>query len=59
MPMTQKELEQIQNERLYDLLKIKKMNGSIANPALDDAISRARAVMSEEQIAWVEKNVNA
>ena len=59
MPMTQKELEQMQNERLFDLLKIKKMNGGHNNPALEDAISRARAVMSEEQIAWVEKNVNA
>ena len=58
MPVTQKELEQIQNERLFDLLRIKAANGDKNNPVLEDAINRARAVMSEEQIAWVEKNVN-
>ena len=58
MPVSQKELEQIQNERLFDLLKIKMQNGDRENSALEDAISRARAVMTEEQIAWVEKNVN-
>ena len=57
MPVTQKELEQIQNERLFDLLKIKMYSSDKENPALQDAIRRARAVMSEEQIAWVEKNL--
>ena len=55
--MSQKELEQIQNERLFDLLKIEMNNEGKKNTVLEDAISRARAVMSEEQIAWVEKNV--
>lgn len=60
MPVTQKELEQLQNERLFDLLKIRAaMKESAENAALKDAIHRAKAVMSEEQIAWVEKNVNA
>ena len=60
MPMTQKELEQMQNERLFDLLKIRAAMGEgVENKALKDAISRAKSVMSEEQIAWVEKNVNA
>ena len=57
--MTHKKLEQMQNEWLFDLLKIKQNNGDMENPVLDDVINRARAVMSEEQIAWVEKIVNA
>ena len=58
MPASQKELEQIQNERLFDLLKIKKANGDKENLVLEDAINRAMASMTEEQIAWVEKLVN-
>ena len=57
MPNT-KELDKELAERLFDLLKIKKANGKVTNIALDDAISRAMAAMSEEQIAWVEKLVN-
>ena len=60
MPVTQKELEQTQNEWLFDLLKIKAaMKEGVENAALKDAICRAKSVMTEEQIAWVEKNVNA
>ena len=56
MPTT-KELDKEIPERLYDLLKIKKFNGDKENEALEDAICRAMAPMSEEQIAWVEKLV--
>ena len=54
-----KKLEQIQNERLFDLLKIKKSNGDNVNLTLDDAIKRAKASMSKEQIEWVESLVES
>ena len=58
MPVTNKELDKEYAERLFNLLKIKKANGDAKNQILDDYISMTMAAMSEEQIAWVEKNVN-
>jgi hypothetical protein len=53
MPTTA-EIKKDQNEKLHDLLVIKK------NPKkLDEIISRTRAGMSKEEIAWVEKEVDA
>ena len=57
MPNT-KELDRELIERLYDLLEIQKMNQGKEVAGLDRAIRRAKAPMSEEQIAWVEKLVN-
>ena len=53
-----KELDRELVERLYDLLVIKAANEGIKVKELDRAITRAKAPMSEEQIAWVEKLVN-
>ena len=54
---TPKEIDKELMERLYDLLLIEKANpGSVVNE-LDKAISRAKAPMTKEQIAWVESLV--
>ena len=53
MPNT-RELDRELTERLYDLLKIKNANSGMKNSALEDAIKRAKASMTKEQIAWVE-----
>ena len=55
---TPKELDKELMERLYDLLVIEKANPGITVNELAKAISRAKAPMTEEQIAWVEKLVN-
>ena len=54
MPNT-KEIDKELMERLYDLLIIKKANPGVTVNELDRAISRAKAPMTVEQIAWVEK----
>ena len=56
MPNT-KELDRELVERLYDLLVIKAANAGVKVKELDNAVIRAKAPMSEEQIAWVEKLV--
>ena len=53
MPST-KELDKEMMERLYDLMVLKAMNQSLKIKGLNDAIIRAKAPMSKEQIAWVE-----
>ena len=55
---TEKELNKELIERLYDLLEIRNLNQNLDVKGLDRAIRRAKAPMSEEQIAWVEKLVN-
>lgn len=55
---TPKEIDKELMERLYDLLVIQKANPNIKINELDKAISRAKASMTAEQIAWVEKLVN-
>jgi hypothetical protein len=56
---TERELTAIQNERLYDLLELKKecVEQEIKLALLDKKIRRAISVMSEKDIAWVEKSV--
>ena len=53
---TPKEIEREQTDRLHELLLIKK-HSKEKNIVLDMAISRAKATMSKESIAWVEKNI--
>ena len=53
MPST-KELDKEMMERLYDLMVLKAMNPSLKIQGLSDAIIRAKAPMSAEQVAWVE-----
>ena len=55
---TPKEIEKEQADRLHELLQIKqeiKKHGSLKT--LNMAITRAKATMAKESIAWVEKNV--
>ena len=54
---TPKEIDREQTDRLYELLLVKKHNKKVKNKVLDRAIGRAKATMSEELIAWVEKQV--
>ena len=58
MPST-KEIDKEMIDRLLELIVIKSalnaLNPSIELKELDRAILRAKAPMSEEQIAWVEK----
>jgi len=58
MPNT-KELDRELMERLYDLLVIKRANPDTTVNELERAICRAKAPMTEEQIAWVEKLASA
>lgn len=55
---TPKEIDRELVERLYDLLVIKKANPGITVNELDKAIRRAKAPMTADQIAWVEKLAN-
>jgi hypothetical protein len=56
---TERELTAIQNERLFDLLLLKKecIQQGVILALLDVQIKRAASVMSEKDIAWVEKSV--
>jgi len=56
---TPKEINKESAERLFDLLVIEKLNAGKEVAGLATAIARARASMSEEIIAWVEKQVAA
>ena len=59
MMSTNLEIQEKTNERLYDLLMIKKDNGDFVNKRLDDAIARTKAAMTKEAIAWVEQQAGA
>ena len=52
-----KELDRELVERLFDLMVLKALNTGTKVKGLESAIIRAKAPMSEEQIAWVEKLV--
>jgi len=56
---TPKEIDRDLVDRLYELLMIEKANKGTTVLRLEDAISRAKAPMTKEQIAWVEHLVNA
>ena len=55
---TPKEIDREQADRLYELLSIRKDNKGTENKTLDKAIGRAKATMTKESIAWVEKQVD-
>ena len=55
---TPKEIDKEQANRLHELLIIKKHNKGHENMLLDIAISSAKAAMTKEAIAWVEKNIS-
>lgn len=52
-----KEIQIIQNDRLFGLLKLKKINDkhNIHVKELNNLILEAKVSMSKEDIAWVEK----
>ena len=52
-----KEIDRDQADRLYELLMIKKYSKGQKNIMLSSAINRAKATMTKEAIAWVEKHV--
>ena len=54
---TPKEIDKEQADRLHELLMIKKYSKDLENIMLDTAISRAKATMTKEAIAWVEKQI--
>ena len=54
---TPKAIDKEQADRLYELLLIKKDNKRVKNKSLSMAIGRAKATMTKEAIAWVEKHV--
>ena len=53
------ELEQFYRDRLFELLVLEKNNVGITINGLDLVIAKAKAPMTEESIAWVEKLVNS
>ena len=53
------ELDQIYKDRLFDLLKLQKDNQGTKINGLDGMIARAKAPMTEESIAWVEKLISS
>ena len=46
-----------QRKRLYQLLKIKKVNPNQNINEIDSMINAAEAEMEEEDVAWVEKKI--
>ena len=54
---SQAETDQVQKDRLFDLLKLKNENEGYNVVGLDELIARAKAPMTVESIAWVEKLV--
>lgn len=46
-----------QRKRLYQLLKLKKVNPSHKINEIDDMINAVEAEMEEEDVAWVEKKI--
>ena len=53
------ELDQIYKDRLFDLLKLEKDNQGKTVTGLNVLIAKAKAPMTEESIAWVEKLVSS
>ena len=54
---TNAELQMIHREKLYDLLILRKQNPDREVNGLEAQIARAEAIMSEEDVAWVEKKI--
>lgn len=53
------ELDQLYKDRLFDLLKLEKDNLGNKVAGLDVLIAKAKAPMTAESIAWVEKLINS
>lgn len=56
---TNNELQSNQRELLFKLLRLEKRNPDVAIVGLKDEILEIKAVMSQEDIAHVEKIVNS
>ena len=56
--MIAREIDRDSCDRLFDLLSIEKANEGSKVKKLSETINRAKASMTKEQIAWVEKLVN-
>ena len=54
---TNLEVQTVQKERLFTLLKLKIRNKDKEINELDDMIIAAKAVMTQEDVAWVEKMI--
>ena len=52
---TKAEVRRWQNERLFDLLKLKRDNDGVEIKGLDNMIAKARLLMPDEDVAWVER----
>ena len=52
------ELQIIQKTTLFNLLKLKKANSDYQVKELDGLILATKAAMTQEDVAWVEKNVS-
>jgi hypothetical protein len=53
---TNTEISRELKDRLYDLLTLKR--SGIESPVLDHMINKAMAVMTQEDVAWVEKQIS-
>jgi len=51
------EMQAEQKKRLFQLLKLKKVNAGIKIKELDDLIVATKAEMQQEDVAWVEKMI--
>ena len=54
---TNLEVQTVQKDRLFCLLKLKVRNKDKIINELDDMIIAAKAVMTQEDVAWVEKMI--
>jgi len=52
-----REIDQFQSDRLFDLLKLQKQNKGNEVKGLDEQILKAQASMTKESIAWVEQMI--
>ena len=51
------EIQVEQQKRLFQLLRLKKINAEIVVKGLDELIIATKAEMQQEDVAWVEKMV--
>jgi len=54
---TSLEVQVEQKKRLFQLLRLKKINSDITVKGLDELIIATKAEMQQEDVAWVEKMV--
>jgi len=59
MSPTNAELQAFQRDKLFDLLMLDKLNPGLEVTGLKEQIIKAKAVMPEEDVAYVEKAVNS